>query len=88
MAASVDFLRRFAGIDNDVATDDEVQNWIDIAVAWYARAGVPASTEGADYDYWVTNLAAWMYDHRGSGDEVPMLFVVSVHQLRPARGDG
>lgn len=82
---SVDYLRRYAGIDPDVATDDEVERILAAARAWYASAGVPLDADSPLYDEWVTNLAAWMYDHRGSGEAIPAGYVVSVHQMRPKK---
>ncbi len=87
MAASVDLVRRFAGADPE--EDSAVlEICLKAAVEWYAQAGVPANTSGYLYDFWVANLAAWMYDNRGNADAsaaVPAYIVTSVHQLRPAR---
>lgn len=83
----MDMVRRFAGADPE--EDDAVLSFcVSAAVEWYARAGVPADTAGGLYPFWVANLAAWMYDNRGSADagaNVPSYIVQSVHQLRPRR---
>ena len=88
MAASLDMVRRFAGADPD--EDAQVlEICLRAAVEWYAQAGVPANTTGYLYDFWVANLAAWMYDNRGNADmnaAIPPYIVTSVHQLRPAGG--
>ena len=90
MAASLDMVRRFAGADPD--EDAQVlEICLRAAVEWYAQAGVPANTTGYLYDFWVANLAAWMYDNRGNADmnaAIPPYIVTSVHQLRPAGGSG
>lgn len=82
MAATVESVRRFAGADPE---DDEVLGLcLEAAVEWYAHAGVDAR-ESALYDFWVANLAAWMYDNRGNADAnaaIPPYIVASVHQLR------
>ena len=55
------------------------------AVEWYAQAGVPAQTDGYLYEFWVANLAAWMYDNRGNSEanaQIPIYIISSVHQLR------
>ena len=84
----VDYIRRFAGADPE---DDAIlADMRDAAVEWYEKAGVPSTTEGALYRFWVANLAAWMYDNRGNADAqaaIPAFIVSSVHQLRPIRGD-
>ena len=85
--ADLDLVRRFAGADPDADTT-VLQLCLDAAAQWYAKAGVPATTEGSLYDFWVANLAAWMYDNRGNADAaaaVPQYIVASVHQLRPRR---
>lgn len=83
----VDYIRRFAGADPE---DDAILEAMrDAAVEWYEQAGVPRTTEGALYSYWVANLAAWMYDNRGNADAqaaIPAFIVSSVHQLRPIGG--
>ncbi len=87
MAVDIDQVRRFAGADPD-ADASVLQSCADAAVAWYARAGVPETTEGSLYAMWVCNLAAWFYDNRGNADSeahIPRYIVESVHQLRPAR---
>ena len=85
MAATVASVRRFAGADPE---DDAVlEACLAAAVEWYAHAGVPEYTSGALYDFWVANLAAWMYDNRGNADvnaNIPGYIVASVHQLRGA----
>lgn len=90
MAASIDMVRRFAGADPE--EDSEVlQMCLMAAEEWYAKAGVPASEGGTLYDFWVANLAAWMYDNRGNADasaNIPAYIVQSVHQLRPAKAGG
>jgi hypothetical protein len=90
MAATVEAVRRFAGADPE-ADSTVLEMCLRAAVEWYAQAGVPASTSGDLYDFWVANLAAWMYDNRGNADpnaNIPSFIVQSVHQLRPARGSG
>lgn len=85
---SIDMVRRFAGADP--GSDEAVLGLcLRAAESWYERAGV-AKREGDDlYDFWVSNLAAWMFDQRGAGGDeanVPPYIVHSVHQLRPAGG--
>jgi len=84
---SMDLARRFAGADPECDTQ-VLGLCLQAAVQWYDRAGVP-EREGDDlYDFWVCNLAAWMYDSRGAGGDaanVPPYIVHSVHQLRPQR---
>ena len=58
MAVDLDKLRRFAGADPDESPGLLEDCWT-AAVDWYEKAGVPADTAGALYDYWVMNLAAW-----------------------------
>ena len=86
--ADIEMVRRFAGADPE--EDSQVlEMCLRAAVEWYAQAGVPASSGGYLYDFWVANLAAWMYDNRGNADanaDIPAFIVKSVHQLRPARG--
>ena len=85
--ADMDMVRRFAGADPD-ADAAVLQFAYNAAVEWYEKAGVPADTTGALYEFWVANLAAWMYDNRGNADAsaaVPLYIVASVHQLRPKR---
>lgn len=85
--ADMDMVRRFAGADPD-ADETVLQFCYDSAVAWYETAGVPADTTGKLYEFWVANLAAWMYDNRGNADAdaaIPSYIVASVHQLRPKR---
>jgi hypothetical protein len=84
----LDKVRRFAGADPD-ADSTVLEMCLRAAVEWYAQAGVPANTDGYLYEFWVANLAAWMYDNRGNADSnanIPSYIVQSVHQLRPARG--
>ena len=80
----MDAVRRFAGADGS-GEDPALEMCLKAAVAWYDGAGVPPETEGDDYDFWVANLAAWMYDNRGNADGnavIPPYIVTSVHQLR------
>ena len=80
----LDAVRRFAGADG-TEEDTALEMCLNAAVAWYAGAGVPRGTVGDDYDFWVANLAAWMYDNRGNADAnaaIPPYIVTSVHQLR------
>jgi len=81
----LDYIGRIAGADPE--EDRELLEAVrDAAVAWYENAGVPASTEGPLYRFWVANLAAWMYDNRGNAEAqaaVPSYILSSVHQLRP-----
>ena len=82
--ADLEMVRRFAGADPDADTT-VLDMCVQAAVAWYQAAGVPAGDNDALYDFWVCNLAAWMYDNRGAEDErhIPRYIVESVHQLRP-----
>lgn len=85
---SLDAVRRFAGADG-VEEDTALEMCLKAAVAWYEAAGVPAYTNGDSYDFWVANLAAWMYDNRGNADAnaaIPTYIETSVHQLRAAAG--
>ncbi len=87
MAASIDLVRRFAGADPE-EDSTVLELCLTAAAEWYEKAGVPTTTVGSLYDFWVANLAAWMYDNRGNaetGANVPDYIVKSVHQLRPAR---
>lgn len=81
-------VQRFAGCDDD-ADSTVLEICTRAAEAWYAAAGVPKpSEESSLYDFWVANLAAWMYDMRGAGGDstaIPSYIVASVHQLRPVR---
>lgn len=84
---SIEEAARFAGADPEC--DKQVLDMcLRAAVAWYERAKVPPR-EGDDlYDFWLCNLAAWMFDNRGAGGDaanVPPYIVHSVHQLRPKR---
>ena len=81
----IDMVRRFAGADPD-ADSTVLQMCVNAAAEWYKRAGVPEDTEGSLYEFWVANLAAWMYDNRGNaeaGAKIPDYIVAGVHQLRP-----
>ena len=85
MAADIDMVRRFAGADPE-ENPQVLETCVRAAVEWYVQAGVPANTSGYLYDFWVANLAAWMYDNRGNADAntaIPAYIVSSVHQLRP-----
>ena len=87
--ADIDMVRRFAGADPD-EDSTVLEMCLRAAVEWYEQAGVPAAS-GYLYDFWVANLAAWMYDNRGNADPnaaVPAYIVTSVHQLRRAKGAG
>lgn len=81
---SLDEVRRFAGAD-PTEEDPALEMCRDAAAAWYEAAGIPTDTDSRLYDFWVCNLAAWMYDNRGNADpgaNVPAFIVASVHQLR------
>lgn len=83
----LDMVRRFAGAEGD-EEDPALEMCLKAAIAWYEGAGVPYST-GDDYEFWVANLAAWMYDNRGNADAgaaIPAYIVTSVHQLRAKAG--
>lgn len=87
---SLEFVRRFAGADPG-ADSTVLEACLSAAVDWYEKAGVPAGMDSALYDFWVANLAAWMFDNRGSADAsaaVPAYIVASVHQLRPRMKGG
>lgn len=82
---NVEYVRRFAGADPG-ADDALLAACMESAVDWYEKAGVPRSTTGGLYEYWIANLAAWMYDNRGNAEvlaEIPGYILHSVHQLRP-----
>ena len=85
----LDAVRRFAGADPD-ADSTALEMCLQAAVGWYQAAGVPpGSTPEELYDFWVANLAAWMYDNRGNADAgavIPPYIVTSVHQLRAPKG--
>jgi len=91
MAADVNSVRRFAGADPE-ESDEVLRLCLEAAIEWYTHAGVPADVSSALYDFWVANLAAWMYDNRGNADAsavIPPYIVASVHQLRAlGRGSG
>ena len=78
----------FAGADPDVP--DSVLEMCDrAAVEWYRAAGVKKQENSDLWQFWVCNLAAWMYDNRGNADPnaaVPIYIVTSVHQLRKGGG--
>ena len=82
--SSIDMVRRFAGAD-PAEGDTVLQMCYSAAVAWYEEAGVHEDPENALWQFWVCNLAAWMYDNRGNADPnaaIPVYIVTSVHQLR------
>lgn len=84
----MDMIRRFAGCDDEM-DDATLEACASAAEAWYEAAGVPSPSEKNPlYEFWVANLAAWMYDMRGAGGDgttVPPYIVTSVHQLRPTK---
>ena len=83
----IDMLCRFAGAD-PVADRQVLGMCMSAAIEWYRRAKVPPREGDELYDFWVCNLAAWMYDNRGAGGDaavVPSYIVTSVWQLRPKR---
>lgn len=85
MAATVDSVRRFAGADPSGADDDVLRLCLEAAAEWYENAGCMPLSNSALYDFWVANLAAWMFDNRGNADanaSIPPYIVASVHQLR------
>ncbi len=86
----MDMVRRFAGCDDD-ADSTVLEGCVNAAEAWYAAAGVPPpDADDALYDFWVANLAAWMYDMRGAGGDgttIPPYIITSVHQLRPIKAE-
>ena len=88
---SIDDVARFAGADPECDTR-VLDMCLRAAIGWYAGAGIPPRDGDDLYDFWVSNLAAWMYDNRGAGGDeanVPPYIVHSVHQLRPTKkGDG
>ena len=80
----LDAVRRFAGAEGS-GENPALQMCLSAATAWFEGAGVPPETEGDDYDFWVANLAAWMYDNRGNADmnaAIPPYIETCVHQLR------
>ncbi len=82
----IETFRRYAGA-SPRESPELLQGTLDAAAEWYERAGVPRSTEGSLYAFWVMDLAAWMYDNRGTDEpaaHIPDKFVTSVHQMRPA----
>ena len=85
----MDMVRRFAGAD-PAAEDTVLQMCYRAAVAWYKAAGVAEDPTDELWQFWVCNLAAWMYDNRGNADPnaaVPVYIVTSVHQLRKPAGN-
>lgn len=86
--ADLGLVRRFAGVTSDADTA-VLEMCVEAAEKWYASAGVSAELDGNPlYDFWVANLAAWMFDNRGaSGDQqnMPPYILGSVHQLRPLK---
>lgn len=87
--ANIADVRRFAGAD-PAADDGVLDQCYAAAVAWYRLAGITAENarDPEAYDFWIANLAAWYYDNRGGGTDVPPYITASVHQLRPARTGG
>ena len=85
MAESImEKVRRFAGADPAVP-DTVLEMCYLAAVEWYKAAGVEKDEENDLWVFWVSNLAAWMYDNRGNaeaGAAIPVYIVTSVHQLR------
>ena len=85
MTVDVEYVARIAGADPE--EDAELLAAMrDAAVEWYKNAGVPETTEGPLYRFWVANLAAWLYDNRGNAEaqaSIPVYILSSVHQLRP-----
>lgn len=79
--ADMNMLKRFAGVN---AEDSVLEGCLKAAEDWYANAGIPAVGNNRLYDFWVCNLAAWMYDNRGGNAEIPQTIIASVHQLREA----
>jgi len=80
----IEKVRRFAGADPDVP-DSELEMFYAAAVGWYKSAGVRKWPNWDLWQFWVCNLAAWMYDNRGNADPgaaIPVYIVSSVHQLR------
>ena len=80
----MDMVRRFAGADPE-AEDPALEMCYQAAVAWYEAAGVETDPENQLWLFWACNLAAWMYDNRGTADPgaaVPIYIVTSVHMLR------
>lgn len=85
MAVDLERMRQFCGTDPDADTT-ALEMCLKAAVSWYEAAGVPRTTTGDDYDFWVANLGAWFYDHRGDGTTdfaIPQYFVVSKWQMLP-----
>lgn len=84
MTVDVEYVARIAGADPE--EDAELLEAMrDAAVEWYKNAGVPETTEGPLYRFWVANLAAWLFDNRGNAEaqaSIPVYILSSVHQLR------
>lgn len=82
---------RMAGVDPE-AERELLTVCLNAAQNWFEHAGcLPISEEDPFLDYWIMNLACWMYDNRGAGGEgafVPPYIVSSVHQLRARKGAG
>lgn len=78
---NLEMLKRFAGVN---AEDTVLEGCLDAAIAWYTNAGVERAGNNRLYEFWVCNLAAWMYDNRGGNAEIPQAIIASVHQLREA----
>lgn len=77
-------VRRFAGADPETP-DAVLEMCWRAAVEWYRAAGVKDQENSEMWQFWVCNLAAWMYDNRGNADsnaEIPRYIVASVHQMR------
>lgn len=89
--ANLDLVRRFAGVSSD-ADAAILTMCANAAEAWYESAGVSCALSGQPlYDFWVANLAAWMFDNRGaSGDQqnMPPYILGSLHQLRALKVGG
>jgi len=85
MAATLDGLKSFAGIDPNVA-DTTLQLCMDAAICWLIAAGVKPKTGNAGYDLAVYRLATHYYDTRGNQevarDDVPPTVMSLMHQLR------
>lgn len=80
----IEKVRRFAGADPDTP-DSVLEMCYRAAVEWYRAAGVQNQENSDLWQFWVCNLAAWMYDNRGNADPnavVPIYIVTSVHALR------
>ena len=83
----IEKVRRFAGADPDTP-DAVLEMCYRAAVEWYKAAGVQNQENSDLWQFWICNLAAWMYDNRGNADPnaaVPIYIVTSVHALRKPR---